>query len=555
MTGKIFRSCLAVCVAAILLCTALFVAVMTDRNESEIWSQMKEEAAYAARGVEKLGLDYFIDLETEQRLTWIAADGAVLYDSVADESAMENHRDREEVRLALEQGEGTSQHISNTLLEKTTYYALRLEDGTVLRVACTYISLGARIIELLQPILWVVLATVILSGILSSRLARQITKPINTLDLEEPRTEQVYEELWPLVSRLREQNLTISRQMEELRRHQRELTALINNMGEGVLLLDRKNAILAGNQSAAAFLGEETLPNFLRRDGCRKELWEAAGKALAGRHGEELLRVDSRTVEILASPVTVSGYVTGAVLLIVDVTEREERENLRREFSANVSHELKTPLTAISGFAELMKEGLVGPDKMKEFAGDIYRESRQLVSLVEDIMKLSQLDEGAPEVSPEPVDLYTLSDEVLEGLRPAAAEQGVSLHLEGDHQQIHGVWRILREMLFNLCENAVKYNREGGRVTVCVSGDEETVCVSVQDTGIGISKGQQDRVFERFYRADKSHSRRIGGTGLGLSIVKHGAQYHNAKLSLDSEPGVGTTITLTFRKENGIDHI
>ena len=197
----------------------------------------------------------------------------------------------------------------------------------------------------------------------------------------------------------------------------------------------------------------------------------------------------------------------------------------------------------------------MGPDKMKEFAGDIYRESRQLVSLVEDIMKLSQLDEGAPEVSPEPVDLYTLSDEVLEGLRPAAAEQGVSLHLEGDHQQIHGVWRILREMLFNLCENAVKYNREGGRVTVCVSGDEETVCVSVQDTGIGISKGQQDRVFERFYRADKSHSRRIGGTGLGLSIVKPGAQYHNAKLSLDSEPGVGTTITLTFRKENGIDHI
>ena len=555
MTGKIFRSCLAMCLAVIVLCTGLFVAVMTERNEKEIFGQMKEEAAYVAQGIDRMGIDYFTGLEAGQRLTWIAADGAVLYDSVADEAAMENHLDREEVVLALEKGEGISQHISNTLLEKTMYYALRLDDGTVLRVSCTHVSLGARIIQLLQPILWVGLLTMILSGLLASRLARQIIKPINGLDLEDPRRDQVYEELWPLVSRLREQNHTISRQIEELRRRQREFAALVDNMSEGVLLLDGKYNILSGNQSAAAFLGEENLPESLRQNRCRGELWDAAAKALAGRHGEALFQADFRSVEILANPVTVNGHVTGAMILIVDVTEREERENLRREFSANVSHELKTPLTAISGFAELMKEGLVEPETMKEFAGDIYKECGQLIALVDDIMKLSRLDEGAPEVSSEVVDLYALSGDILESLRPAAARQNVTLSLEGDHEIIRGVWRILNEMLYNLCENAIKYNREGGRVTVRVSGDRETAVVSVEDTGIGISKGQQERVFERFYRVDKSHSRRIGGTGLGLSIVKHGAQYHNAKLSLDSEPGVGTTITLTFRKENELDHI
>ena len=400
-----------------------------------------------------------------------------------------------------------------------------------------------------QPLLWVVVLALVLSGVLASRLARQITKPINSLDLENPRLDETYEELFPLVSRLREQNRTITRQMDDLSRRQREFTALAENMSEGVLLLDSKGTLLSGNQSAYALLGQGERPAVLRPDNCRREIWEAAEKALAGRHAETLMTADTRILEILASPVAANGQVTGAVILMVDVTEREERESLRREFSANVSHELKTPLTSISGFAELMKEGLVEPDKMKEFAGDIYKECSQLIALVDDILKLSRLDEGSQELATEAVDLYALSGDILENLRPMAAKRNITLRLEGDHQIIQGVWRILNEMVYNLCDNAIKYNKDGGRVTVRVSGTEESAVLSVADTGIGISKGQQERVFERFYRVDKSHSRRVGGTGLGLSIVKHGAQYHNARLVLDSEPGTGTTITLTFRKE------
>lgn len=548
MTGKIFRSCFLVGLAAMILCCGLFVAVMANRYEQGAYDQMAEEAVYVAHGMEQDGMAYLDGLKTSQRLTWVAADGTVLYDSVADVAVMDNHLNREEIVQALKTGEGRSEHISSTLLEKNLYYATKLTDGTVLRIACTRTTVGAMLLGVIQPVLWILVLALILSGILASRLARQITKPINGLDLEHPRLDETYEELFPLVSRLREQNRTIGQQMETLRRQQREFAALAENMSEGVLLVDSRYAILSGNQSAFAFLGEEEQPKSLQQDRCRQEIWEAAGKALAGRRAEALLTEDSRICEVLANPVTANGQVTGAVILMVDVTEREERESLRREFSANVSHELKTPLTSISGFAELMKEGLVEGDKMREFAGDIYKECSQLIALVDDILKISRLDEGSPALAPESVDLYTMTSNILETLRPAAAKNAISLRLEGDHQNVTGVWRILNEMVYNLCDNAIKYNKEGGQVTVRIAGDETTVTLAVQDTGIGIPKGQQDRVFERFYRVDKSHSRRMGGTGLGLSIVKHGAQFHNAQLALDSEPGVGTTITLTFQK-------
>ncbi|MBQ9852977.1 MAG: PAS domain-containing protein [Ruminiclostridium sp.] len=549
MTGKIFRGCFVIGLVAIFLSSTLFLMIMTDRNEKDVYRDMKELTAYAAHGVETWGMDYLENLDSSHRLTWVTADGMVLYDSVADQTQMENHLDREEIIEALETGEGYSEHESRTLLEKNLYYALLLEDGTVLRVACTQTTLGAMFLEVAQPILWMIALSLVLSAVLASSLARQITRPINSLDLERPDLDKPYEELAPLVGRIREQNRTISRQMEELRQRQREFSALAANMSEGLLILNNKYTILSANQSALGLLGETSQPESLRQDRCPREVWQAAAEALAGRHGEAFLRTEDQIFEILASPVTSSGHVTGAMVLMVDVTEREERENLRREFSANVSHELKTPLTAISGFAELMKEGLVAPDMMKEFAGDIYRECSQLIALVDDILKLSRLDEGSGEIQEEVVDLYAMSADVLERLRPNAAKRAVSLYLEGDHQQITGVWRILDEMIYNLCENAIKYNKEGGRVNVRVTGDSRSAVVSVEDTGIGIPKAQQDRVFERFYRVDKSHSRAIGGTGLGLSIVKHGAQVHNAQVTLESEPDVGTTVTITFRKE------
>ena len=549
MTGKIFRSCVLVGVAVMVLCMALFLAAMASRYEEEVYHQLEVTADYARQGLEAVGPDYLQGLESDQRVTWIDVDGTVLYDSVADESTMENHADRDEVIQAMEEGSGRSKHISNTLLQKTLYYAVEMDDGTVLRLSCQETTMGALVLSVLQPILWVLVLALILSGVLSSRLARQITRPINSIDLENPRLDETYEELFPLVGRLREQNRTNSRQMEDLSRRQREFAALAENMSEGGLLLDSRYNILYGNQSAYALLGEEAEPHpqGLRQETCREEIWNAVGRALAGCHTECLLHEEAHIFEILANPVTASGQVTGVVVLMVDVTEREERESLRREFSANVSHELKTPLTAISGFAELMKEGLVEEGKMREFAGDIYKECAQLIALIDDIMKLSRLDEAAEHaVDPEPVDLYALSQDVLEGLRPAAEKRGVTMALEGEPQTIQGVWRILHEMVFNLCENAIKYNKEGGSLTVRLTGDEERVALAVADTGIGIPKGQQDRVFERFYRVDKSHSRRVGGTGLGLSIVKHGAQYHNALLSLESEPDVGTTITVVF---------
>lgn len=550
MTGKIFRSCFLVGLAIMVLCTALFVAVMASRYEDQVYQEMEETAVYVKRGMEESGGDYLSgleDLEGGQRLTWIAADGTVLYDSEADPAAMENHADREEVIQALEEGTGQSKHLSNTLLQKTLYYAVRLDDGTVLRLSCQETTMGALIISVLQPILWIVVLALVLSGVLASRLSRQITKPINNIDLENPRLDDAYEELFPLVGRLREQNRTISRQMEALSRRQREFAALAENMSEGVLLLDSRYNILYSNQSAYALLGgEEEKPESLRQETCRKEIWEAAGRALAGCHAESLMRAESHIFEILANPVTANGQVTGVVVLMVDVTEREERESLRREFSANVSHELKTPLTSISGFAEIIQNGIVKPEDIPRFAGNIYVESQRLITLVDDILNLSRLDEADVQLEREQFDLTALARDVAGRLKPAAKKNGVVITVIGDKAEINGVKSIVDEMIYNLCENAVKYNRKNGRVTLTVSQEPAGTALTVTDTGIGIPKADVDRVFERFYRVDKSHSKEIGGTGLGLSIVKHGAAFHNAKVSLNSTEGEGTTVRLVF---------
>ena len=548
MTGKILRISYLVAISALLASALLFFGVMYRDYEDGAFARLRAEAAAISQGLDAAGSDYFDSFAPDDRVTWIAANGTVLYDSAAPAQLLESHADREEIDHALQTGEAQTSRYSKTLLQRTFYYAKLLEGGTVLRVSCTQNSLPAMILMLLTPFLWVATLVLILCGVLSYRLARQITKPLNAINPDNPAPLPSYPELTPLFDKLREQNRTIGKQMNELQLRQREFTAITENMREGFLLVDCKMHVLSSNHSALEVLGRRELkPGCLLYDAeCSQEIFDAVDTALSGSHAELLLTIDETSWQVLANPVVASGQVAGAVVLFMDVTEREQRERLRREFSANVSHELKTPLTSISGFAELMKEGLVPPEKIPEFSGDIYKESLRLIGLVNDIIQLSRLDENSTQFQRAPVDLYDLCAQSLERLSPVAARQSVTLALTGEHAEIMGVEQLLKEMIYNLLDNAIKYNVPGGSVTASVRKSAGRTILSVADTGIGIPYAHQPRVFERFYRVDKSHSKEVGGTGLGLSIVRHAAQYHGARLELKSQPGKGTTITVTF---------
>ena len=548
MTGKILRISYLVAISALLASALLFFGVMYRDYEDGAFARLRAEAAAIAQGLGAVGSDYFDSFAPDDRVTWIAASGTVLYDSAAPAQLLESHADREEIDQALQTGEAQTSRYSKTLLQRTFYYAKLLEGGTVLRVSCTQNSLPAMILMLLTPFLWVATLVLILCGVLSYRLARQITKPLNAINPDNPAPLPSYPELTPLFDKLREQNRTIGKQMNELQLRQREFTAITENMREGFLLVDCKMHVLSSNHSALEVLGgRELKPGCLLYDAeCSQEIFDAVDTALSGSHAELLLTIDETSWQVLANPVVASGQVAGAVVLFMDVTEREQRERLRREFSANVSHELKTPLTSISGFAELMKEGLVPPEKIPEFSGDIYKESLRLIGLVNDIIQLSRLDENSTQFQRAPVDLYDLCAQSIERLSPVAARQSVTLALTGEHAEIEGVEQLLKEMIYNLLDNAIKYNVPGGSVTASVRKSAGRTILSVADTGIGIPYAHQPRVFERFYRVDKSHSKEVGGTGLGLSIVRHAAQYHGARLELKSQPGKGTTITVTF---------
>ena len=548
MTGKILRISYLVAISALLASALLFFGVMYRDYEDGAFARLRAEAAAIAQGLGAAGSDYFDSFAPDDRVTWIAASGTVLYDSAAPAQLLESHADREEIDHALQTGEAQTSRYSKTLLQRTFYYAKLLEGGTVLRVSCTQNSLPAMILMLLTPFLWVATLVLILCGVLSYRLARQITKPLNAINPDNPAPLPSYPELTPLFDKLREQNRTIGKQMNELQLRQREFTAITENMREGFLLVDCKMHVLSSNHSALEVLGRRELkPGCLLYDAeCSQEIFDAVDTALSGSHAELLLTIDETSWQVLANPVVASGQVAGAVVLFMDVTEREQRERLRREFSANVSHELKTPLTSISGFAELMKEGLVPPEKIPEFSGDIYKESLRLIGLVNDIIQLSRLDENSTQFQRAPVDLYDLCAQSIEQLSPVAARQSVTLELTGEHAEIMGVEQLLKEMIYNLLDNAIKYNVPGGSVTASVRKSAGRTILSVADTGIGIPYAHQPRVFERFYRVDKSHSKEVGGTGLGLSIVRHAAQYHGARLELKSQPGKGTTITVTF---------
>ena len=537
MTGKIIRSSFSLALLVLLAGACLFSGILYSYYEKQSFASLSQEALQIRQTLEYIAPD---QIRSSDRVTLIASDGTVLYDSVAKATDMDNHLSREEVACALQEGTGTSSHYSSTVLKKNLYYALRLQNGTILRLSREQSSLGAMLLNMAWPIAVTVAGLLLLAAALSVRLARQITKPINAISPDDP--QNVYPELQPLTQRLRQQKDTIRQQMDELGKRMREFSAMTENMSEGFLLIDLHGQVLTENHSAATLLpaGADNIAK------CREEqLRQAARQALAGQRCERLLQQGERTLSVIASPVLESGQVTGAVVLTMDVTEREQREKLRREFSANVSHELKTPLTSISGFAELMSQGLVPEDKVREFSRDIQKECVRLTNLVEDIMDLSRMEEGG-EMEWEGVDLYALCDEVLQSLMPVANKQEISLHLAGDEQTVRGVRQVLHEMIYNLCDNAIKYNRHGGSVTVTVGESGQRALVTVKDTGIGIPYDHQSRVFERFYRVDKSHSRAIGGTGLGLSIVKHAAALHNAEVKLQSQPEQGTVITVLF---------
>lgn len=553
MAKHIFRAVLAVSLAVLLAGLVLIVGVLHGYFQERLTAELARSTAYIAHGVEREGLDYLAGgLPDNSRITWVDADGTVLFDNWEDPAAMGNHAGREEIRTALLLGHGAATRYSDTLAQETVYYALRLQDGSILRLSDTQYSVWLLVLQAMQPVALAALLAACLAFWLAGRVSRQLVAPINAIDPDAPGDEAEYEELAPLLSKLRSQNRRIQRQMEDLRRRREEFAAITENMSEGLLVIDKETRVLSHNTAALRLLGAEapvgegeSVLALNREEGFRRCVEES----LAGRRWEELLERDGKCRRCAASPVEQGGTLTGAVLIVLDVTEKEQRETLRREFAANVSHELKTSLTSILGTAEIMENGLVQPQDIPHFAGNIHREAQRLIGLVNDIIKLSRLDEGGPAGEWGSVDLYQLSRDVLKQLAAAAEKKQVALALEGGSALVRGVPQIAEEVIYNLCDNAVAYNRPGGSVTVTVSDTPEGARLTVRDTGVGIPREAQGRVFERFYRVDKGHSG--GGTGLGLSIVKRGAAYLGAGVALESDPGRGSTFTLTFPKVAG----
>ena len=553
MTKRIFTAILLVTVAILLLSSAVISVVLYEDFEAQFFNELKSEAHTIAVALES-GLpaeEYLPALEparvTDLRVTWVAANGDVLYDSDADETTMENHLAREEIAEALQNGYGDSTRNSATISKKTIYYACRLTDGTVLRVSGTQDSVFGILLNVLKPTAGVLLAAVLLALVLSYRVSKRVVRPLNELDLENPQKVETYDELTPLLEKISAQNRQIRTQMEQLRRSQEEFAAVTGHMSEGLLVIDAKMRLLFCNEAAKRLLHiEQAETQSLLTVNRSAPFREAAEEALQGKHAQESVTLDGRIYQLMANPAYDGETLTGAVLLLLDVTEREDRERLRREFTANVSHELRTPLTSISGFAELIREGLAKPEDIPRFADRICSESQRLLALIEDILRLSQLDEGGSVEEKTPQKLDELACSVVQQLAPVAKEKGISITADTAPCEVMGVRRILEELIYNLCDNAVKYNRPKGSVKVTAKPIDGCPTLIVADTGIGIPEAEQERVFERFYRVDKSHSKAIGGTGLGLSIVKHAAAFHNAEITMQSEVGKGTEIKLRF---------
>ena len=548
MTKKIFRSIIVV--AMVVLLAGLFIAstfFYDYFNKSQV-SQLKEELSLVATNVDKIGVEYFDNFNSPVfRFTLVNTDGWVIYDSQATAEDMENHLEREEIREALESGHGSSARYSSTLTERTFYEATRLESGNVLRISVSQITVGALIFSMLPAICAIVLISVAVALLLSHKMAKSIVKPLNELDLENPIENETYEELTPILTKLNKQHKQITRQMQELRQKSDEFEQITASMNEGLVLLDKKGMILSINSAAKnLFSADETAVgcDFLTLDRSI-DMSRAIKKALDGKRAEFREERNGGEYQFVINRTESDGKTVGIVILCFDATETAFAERNRKEFTANVSHELKTPLQSIIGSAELLENGLVKPEDTKRFVGNIKNEATRLVSLINDIIRLSQLDEDS-EPATESVDLYDVASEVIEVLTVSAAKKQVEIHLNGESCVMNGIRRYLYEIIYNLCDNAIRYNKDGGKVTVDLKNTDGNVVLSVSDTGIGIPAEHHSRIFERFYRVDKSHSKETGGTGLGLSIVKHAVAYHGGKVTLDSKVGKGTTITVEF---------
>ena len=544
MTSKIFRSTVFVAVAVLLCSLSVVMGVLYDHFTQVQVEQLKDELSLAVTGTEQYGNAFLENVEADRfRVTWIDTDGTVLFDTQVDQTAMENHADREEIREAMGTGTGSAVRTSSTLTVQTFYEAQRLKDGTVLRISTSQESAWFLMIGMLWPVALIAMFAIGLSAVLARRMARKIVEPLNTLDLEQPLKNDVYEEISPLLHRIHRQHNQITAQMEALRRKTDEFEQITGNMQEGLVLLSSEGTILSINPTAKRLFeaGDDCIgKNFLSIDRS-SSLRTAVNDALDKGRGFARMKRNGRDHQLDLSRIRSDGVVIGAVVLAFDITERLRAEQMRREFSANVSHELKTPLQSIIGSAELLENGLVKPEDVPRFVGHIRKEASRLVDLIGDIIRLSRLDEGV-ELPKEAVDMLALAEEVKNDLGPGAAQKDVRVEVSGAGATIQGVRRLLYEIIYDLCDNAIKYNVPGGSVHVRIGQNELTV----SDTGIGIPAEHQDRVFERFYRVDKSHSKASGGTGLGLSIVKHAVAYHKASLKLESTPGKGTTVTVTF---------
>ena len=548
MTKKIFQSILLVAGCVLLASLLIIMGFLYDYFGGVEENQLRDELSLAAAAVEDGGTDYLSRLTADRyRLTWIAADGSVLYDTKTNAESLENHASRAEVSQALATGTGESTRYSSTLMEKTMYYAQRLDDGTVLRISISRATVGMIAVGMIQPLLIVLIVALILSGLLARRLSRRIVDPLNSLDLEHPLDNDAYEELSPLLKRIHHQHVEIQTQLRELREKTDEFTQITGSMREGLVLLDEHGSILSINAAAQALFGADAQcvgRDFLTIERSH-EISAAIQAAAADGHSEVRAERAGHVYQFDISRITSDGKFLGTVILAFDITEQEFAERNRREFTANVSHELKTPLQGIIGSAELIENGMVKPEDLPRFVGHIHAEAARLVTLIDDIIRLSQLDEGDA-MPTEPVDLLAVSQEAAENLHDAAAARNVTVSVTGQPAVLPGVRRLIYEIVYNLCDNAIKYNRDGGRVDVTVAADAGGSSITVADTGIGIAPENQARVFERFYRVDKSHSKASGGTGLGLSIVKHAVQYHHGRIELESTPGTGTTIRVVF---------